>query len=91
MIAPRVVVLPPKRKASTGEYVVRVLLDGKRCEERCYYTDDKGDARATWAAMVAEADAENNRTRCDCDGTVPHVLAGGYTCPVAFHNDGGNV
>ena len=30
-------------------------------------------------------------TRCDCDGTTKHSVEGGYVCPVAFANDGGNV
>lgn len=33
----------------------------------------------------------SRQTDCDCGGKVPHVRAGGYVCPVAFHNDGGNV
>lgn len=43
-----------KRKASTEEWVVVVYLNGRRCEERCYYTDDRQDAVDTMRAMQAD-------------------------------------
>lgn len=52
----RVRILPPKRDPETGEYVVEVKVDGRRCELRCYYTDDKHDAQGTYLAMMAEAE-----------------------------------
>jgi len=41
------------------EYVVRVMVDGKRNEERCYYTDDRADALGTMKLMVEEEKAKS--------------------------------
>lgn len=35
------------RKSETDEFIVRVWIDGKLDEDKCYYTDDKQDALAT--------------------------------------------
>lgn len=45
------VTLKLKRKASTDEWVVVWMEDGKRVEARCYYTDDKADAIYTMRHM----------------------------------------
>lgn len=40
-----------KRKAATGEWVVRVYVDGVYSEDRSYYTDDKKNAEDTLRLM----------------------------------------
>lgn len=46
-----------QRKPETNEWVVVVTVDGKRVEERCYYTDDKQDANDTRDAMQIEQES----------------------------------
>ncbi len=54
---PAVVICKPKRDADSGDWVVRVLVNGKHSEARTYYTSDRDDAHATFRAMVAEVEA----------------------------------
>lgn len=39
------------KKSSTGEWLVKVHINGKYDEDATYYTDDKDDAIRTMAAM----------------------------------------
>ena len=41
-------------KPRTDEWVVRVMIDGKRNEARCYYTSDNQDALDTMYTMIKE-------------------------------------
>jgi len=43
-----------KKDTEWDEFCVRCIIDGKRIESRCYYTDDKQDAIDTMSEMVEE-------------------------------------
>ena len=51
-------VLKPVKKGD--EWVVKWYVNGKRDENRDYYTDDKKDAYDTYAKMLKHAEEENN-------------------------------
>lgn len=59
----------PKRKGhrvfapvgKQGEWIVRYTIDGKTDEGKTYFTDDKEDARDTYAYMLRIAAAENEK------------------------------
>lgn len=50
------------KKNNWGDYEVVVYEDGIRDEDKTYYTDDKGDAWATYNEMVKEI--ERRKARC---------------------------
>ena len=49
-----------RRLTETEEYKVICRVDGKIDENRCYYTDDLEDARATKKAMEEEYDSQQS-------------------------------
>lgn len=53
------------RDSATGEYTVRVRVDSKRQPTRDYFTDDRDDAEATFAAMVREERARGRSASRD--------------------------
>jgi len=49
----------PVRKPETNEWVVKWMINGKRDENKTYYTDDKRDAFDTYKQMVKHAGEMN--------------------------------
>ena len=45
-----------------GEWVVKWMTNGKRNEDRTYYTDDKKDALDTMSEMIKQAEKFNQET-----------------------------
>ena len=48
---------------TSGEYCVNYILNGRRNENRSYYTDDKADARETKEAMQREFDDQQHKVK----------------------------
>lgn len=49
----------PVRKPDTNEWVVKWMTNGRRDENKTYYTDDKQDAFDTYEQMVKNANDMN--------------------------------
>lgn len=54
----------------TGEYVVKVWVDGKRREEADYFTNDKQDAQQTAATMLKNKERTMCKVTCIMCGNV---------------------
>ena len=51
---PQVAKLRLRRKSATGEWVVKVWINGVYLEDKAYYTDDKRDAVVTMGAIMRD-------------------------------------
>lgn len=52
----KIVTLKLRRKSETNEWVVVYYENGKRNEEKTYYTDSKADALLTMATIQSKID-----------------------------------
>ena len=55
------VISKPVKDTSTGEWVVKWMTDGKRDEDKTYYTDDLKDAQDTAKVMAKHAEELNSK------------------------------
>ena len=52
----------PRKNYQTGEWIVPWLVNGRRNEDRTYYTDDRKDAEDTSRLMQAQAERFNHES-----------------------------
>ena len=61
------IISKPVKDTSTGEWVVKWMTNGKRDEQKTYYTDDLKDAQDTAVQMQQHADEMNKKSLSEND------------------------